>query len=315
MKAAVDGPTARPPRLPRVLIPPALRPGDLVTVVAPSSPFDHEKVRAGITLLEERYRVHYSADLYSRDQGFLAGTDDVRRAELQESLDAPEVKAVFLARGGYGITRIFDALDFRTFARSPRWLVGFSDFTALHLAAARRSVATLHATNVSGLAEAGPEARAQLFSALEAPLTGHEHSGLSVLARGRAEGQLFGGNLTLVFTQAAAGALHVPEGGVLFLEDVTETSYRVDRMLTALAARGVFSQVSAVVLGDFTDCSPGKHGVTVESVLAERLSHRGIPVVAGLHAGHGAENEPLHLGFMARVDAAAEGQLVIEPPH
>jgi muramoyltetrapeptide carboxypeptidase len=285
-----------------------------VAIVAPSSPFDHEKVRAGIAVLEERYRVRYSADLYSRDQGFLAGTDAVRLAELQSALDDPEAKAVFLARGGYGVTRIFESLDFRRFVERPRWLVGFSDFTALHLEAARRSVATLHATNVSGLATASAAAQASLIAALESPLAAREHTGLSVLAPGRAEGALFGGNLTLVFTQAAAGALAVPEGGVLFLEDVTETSYRVDRMLTALAARGVFSHVSAVVLGDFTDCSPGKHGVSVESVLAERLSHRGIPVVAGLHSGHGAANEPLHLGFTARVDAAAEGRVIVEPP-
>lgn len=275
--------------------------------MAPSSPFDHERVRAGIAWLEERYRVSAREDLFARDQGFLAGSDEVRLSELQAALDDVEAKAILLARGGYGLTRIQGRLDWTRFLAQPRWLVGFSDFTALHLEAARRGVASLHASNVSGLADATSAQRAAFVAALEEPERGAEHEALTVIAAGSAEGPLFGGNLTLLFTQAAAGTLHPPDDAVLFLEDVTETSYRIDRMLTALEARGTFRGVKAVVLGDFTDCGAGKHGVTADSVLHERLGSLGLPVLGGLRAGHAPHNEPLHFGFRARVHAPASG--------
>jgi muramoyltetrapeptide carboxypeptidase len=303
--------------LPRVLCPPALCPDDHIVVVAPSSPFDKERVRKGILWLEERYQVTYSGDLFDRDQGFLAGSDAVRLAELQAAWDHPDAKAIVAARGGYGVTRIIERLDWSRFVQRPRWLVGFSDITALHAGAVARGVAALHAMNVSNLGEADGDARAAWLGALEEPDASRAHHGLGVLRPGEASGTLFGGNLTLLFAEAAAGHLRVPEGCVLLLEDVTETSYRIDRMLTALKSGGYFSRASAIVLGDFTECSPGRHGVPVEAVLEERLGDLGIPVISGLPVGHGQRNEPLALGFRARVVAPASGsgQLHLEPPR
>jgi muramoyltetrapeptide carboxypeptidase len=296
--------------------PPALCPGDRIVVVAPSSPFDKERVRKGILWLEERYEVTYSGDLFDRDQGFLAGSDAVRLAELQAAWDDSGAKAIVAARGGYGVTRIIDRLDWSRFVARPRWLVGFSDITALHAGAVARGIAALHAMNVSNLGDANGETRAAWLRALEEPCASRTHEGLSVLAPGEASGTLFGGNLTLLFAEAAAGHLRLPDRCVLLLEDVTETSYRIDRMLTALRSGGHFSQASAVVLGDFTDCSPGKHGVPVEAVLQERLGDLGIPVISGLPVGHGQRNEPIPLGFRARVVAPASGggRLHVEPP-
>ncbi len=297
-----------------MLCPPALLPGARVAVIAPSGPFDKERVRAGIAWLEERYDVRRSPDLFDRDQGFLAGSDEARRSELQEALDDPTLSAIVAARGGYGVTRLLGALEWTRFVAAPRWIVGFSDVTALHVQAARRGIASLHAMNVSSLGDADAQTRAEWLFALENPAALRQHDDLRTLRPGEASGPLFGGNLTLLFAEAASGRLALPDGCILVLEDVTETSYRVDRMLTALGDGGYLARASAIVLGDFTDCSPGKHGVLVEAVLEERLAGLGIPVVSGLPVGHGARNVPLHLGFHAHLNAQQDGaaQLVID---
>ncbi|HQY64621.1 MAG TPA: LD-carboxypeptidase [Polyangiaceae bacterium] len=286
---------------PAVRLPEPLRPGDLVAVVAPSSPAPRGELLAGLAWLAQRYRVRVRADVLSRE-GYLAGSDARRAAELASALVDPEVRAVFCARGGYGLTRVLEGLPWAAFERSPRWLVGFSDITALHLEAQRRGVVSLHAANVTGLGRATPLERARLMALLERGAgevwsdleSVHAPSGVA-----RARGPAVGGNLTMLATQAAAGRLALPSGAVLFLEDVTERPYRLDRMLTSLRASGALSGLSAVVLGDFTECAPGPDGVTVEAVLAERTAALGVPVVAGAPFGHGTRNRPIPLGFTA----------------
>ena len=133
-----------------LVIPPALRPGSTVRVIAPASPFDRTLALSGIAFLGQRYRVQYDWQMFARD-GFLAGSDQRRRQELEESLAAPEVAAVIAARGGYGITRMASDVDFTVLRRHPKWLVGFSDVTALHVEAQNVGVASLHAHHAAGL--------------------------------------------------------------------------------------------------------------------------------------------------------------------
>jgi len=289
-----------------VRLPEPLRPGDLVAVVAPSSPAPRGELLAGLGWLAQRYRVRVRADVLSRE-GYLAGGDARRAAELASALADPEVRAIFCARGGYGVTRVLDGLPWADFARRPSWLVGFSDITALHLEAQRRGVVSLHAANVTGLGRATPWERARLMAVLERG-AGEVWDDLTVVhagrARGgaRASGPAVGGNLTMLATQAAAGRLALPSGAVLFLEDVTERPYRLDRMLTSLRTSGALRDLSAVVLGDFTECAPGPDGVTVEAVLAERTADLGVPVVAGAPFGHGVRNRPIPFGFVASLE-------------
>lgn len=285
------------------MIPPPLAPGARLHVVAPSSPFEAHAVRDGIAWLEQRYRVTYAADLFERRAGFLAGSDTVRLQELQQALDAPDVAAIVTARGGYGLTRLAERLDWTAFSRSPRWLVGFSDATVLHCEAVTRGFVSLHASNVAGLGRASAEERSRWIDALETPEAPREWGELICWRPGRATGSLFGGNLTLLFTLAASRRLEVPDGCLLVLEDVSELSYRVDRMLTALREGGYLQRVAGILVGDFTDCSPGKYGVPTETVLRERLEPLGVPVLAGLPVGHGARNDPLALGRTAWMEA------------
>jgi muramoyltetrapeptide carboxypeptidase len=285
----------------RVIFPPPLRPGDRIAVVAPSGPFDRAAALRGIAWLEKRYRVSYRPSLFSRE-GYLAGSDKRRIDELQRALDS-DVRAVVAARGGYGLSRIAGAVDWKRAMARPRWIVGFSDITVLHVEAWRRRLASAHGAMVCSLGLAGEVARRRWVAMLERPLERREWPGLVAWRRGRAAGTLVGGNLAILHACAAASRLRIPKGAVVFLEDIGERPYRVDRMLTNLVAGGHFASASAFVVGGFTDCKPGPDRTTVEEVLCERLGTLGVPVVAALPAGHGPRNDPLILGRRAEVDA------------
>lgn len=285
--------------------PPPLRPGDVIRVVAPSSPFPREALLQGLAWLAMRYTLRVETSLFERD-GFLAGPDAVRGAALASALRDPTARAVLCARGGYGATRLLPDLPWHELTRAPKWIVGFSDVTALHGAAAHAGVRSVHAPNVTGLGRSGTSAADRL--ALLRALEGGElpaWEGLDVLVRGEARGPLVGGNLAVLTALVGTPFLHVPRGAVLALEDVTERPYRIDRMLTTLRLAGVLERVAAVVCGEFTSCEPGPDGVTVDEVLARNLSPLGVPVVCGAPFGHGATNRAFVHGATARVSGGA----------
>jgi muramoyltetrapeptide carboxypeptidase len=286
--------------------PPSIGPGALVALVAPASPFDRAVLFPGLAWLRTRYRVRASAHVLDRD-GYLAGNDERRTKELAAAMSDPDVDAIYCARGGYGAMRILDDLPWRAFVERPKWLVGFSDVTALHVEANARGIATIHAPNVTGLGASAitPSERLALIHALEGrPQPAWR--GLEIIRAGSARGLLAGGNLALVAAMASANRLVVPEGAILALEDITEKPYRVDRMLTSLLLGGHLSRASAIVFGGFTQCDTGPDGVTVEHVLRDRTASLTVPVVAGAPFGHGSPNRPFVLG----TEASLEGDVL-----
>jgi muramoyltetrapeptide carboxypeptidase len=289
-------------------MPRSIRPGALVALVAPASPFGREEMFRGLAWLRTRYRVRASTRAGDR-AGYLAGDDARRARELAAAMSDPEVDAIVCARGGYGAMRILDDLPWKAFAERPKWLVGFSDVTALHVTANAGGVATIHGPNVTGLGRGiTPSERLALLDALEGRAASAWRS-LDVIRAGTARGPLFGGNLSLVAAMAAANRLVVPEGAIVVLEDITEKPYRVDRMLTSLLLGGHLARAGALVFGGFTQCDPGPDGVTVEHVLRERTSTLSVPVVAGAPFGHGAPNRAFVLG----ADAALDGDALVFP--
>jgi muramoyltetrapeptide carboxypeptidase len=258
-------------------------------------------VLKGLGWLHDRYEVVFGTGLFQRD-GFLAGPDARRLGELTEALADREARAVVAARGGYGLNRIAHRIGTACLRDEPKWIVGFSDITALHVEAQRAGVASLHAHNVAGLGRGDDLGRAEWIRALETPSALRRFDALSAWQPGRTCGPVVGGNLTVLFTCAAAGRLALPDGAVLFIEDVAEAPYRVDRMLSALFVSGALDRVAGVLVGDFTDAPPGRHGVPMEAVLRERLAQLRVPVIAGFPAGHGTRNAPLHLGMPVTLD-------------
>jgi muramoyltetrapeptide carboxypeptidase len=261
--------------------------------------------------LGERYRVEFDWSMFERT-GFLAGSDRRRLDELDRALADPSLGAIIAARGGYGLTRIAHLADYGALMRHPKWIVGFSDITALHVEALSLGVASLHGPNAAGLGRSDAWTRTRFISAIETPTAERVFDGLVALSPGHASGVLAGGNLSLLFTCQATGRLHLPAGTILAIEDVTEASYRVDRMLSALLASGALDGVIGIVIGDFTDCPDGPHRVPLQTVLTERLSRLGVPVVSGLRFGHERWNDFVPLGVHAELDASA-GRLIIGP--
>jgi muramoyltetrapeptide carboxypeptidase len=286
--------------MPAFLLPPALRPGDLVSVVAPSSPVPQMELWRGLAWVRGRYRIRATSRILAR-QGYLAGGDAERARELSRALEDPESKAILAVRGGYGAMRLLAQVDPTALSRRPKWIVGFSDVTALHGAAWAEGVASIHGPHVGVLADASPSDRASWIRALERPEAPREWSGLTVVHAGEATGPLVGGNLTLLVSMAASGKLVLPDGAVLAIEDTTERPYRVDRMLTALSLGGYLRRVSGIVLGAFDRCEAGADGVSVEEVLAERTAGLGVPVLAGAPFGHARGNQAFVLGLVARM--------------
>lgn len=256
--------------------------------------------------LGQRYELVLQSDIFAR-QGYLAGQDARRAAELSRAMREPGVKAIVVARGGYGATRILSGLPWD--AMSPRWLVGFSDTTALHVRSLGRGLACIHGPHVTGLGASNnphlPQNRGAWLAALERPTQHRAWCHLRALTSGEASGRLFGGNLTLLFSMAAANALHIPPGSIVLLEDVSERPYRVDRMLTALIEGGHLASAAAVVFGSFEQCDAAQDGVTADEVLAERSRVLQIPVFAGAPFGHGNQNEAFILGARAELRSNA----------
>jgi muramoyltetrapeptide carboxypeptidase len=285
------------------LMPPKLAPGSLVQVVAASSPFERERFDLGLAQIEARYRVRLADNLFART-GFLAGDDAARLSALERALDDEQARAIVAARGGYGATRLLPKLDVARIRRARKWLVGFSDVTALHALWARAEVCSIHGPMVTSLGEAPEHVRTAWFALLE----GVQPAALSALTcvrTGRARGRLLGGNLTVL--AALCGTRYMPDlhGAVLLLEDTTERPYRLDRTLTTLLQAGVLHGLAGIVLGQFAQCEAGPDGTTALSVLAERLSALNVPIVANAPVGHVPDNVPVLLGAEVELDADA----------
>jgi len=285
-------------------------------VVAPAGPVPRDAFDAGAAILGARYTLVHDERIFAR-HGFLAGEDDARADELGRALADPAIEAIFCARGGYGLMRILPRLDAAAFARAPKLVVGFYDVTALHAWAARAGVVSLHAPVVTQLGKLPPDDAAALFALAESPSPPAPLTGLRAIAgpsRAAVEGPLVGGNLEILSRLVGTPWALPLDGALLFLEEVGERPYRIDRQLTQLELAGALERLAGVVLGDFIGCAE-KDGSPpdAETVLVERLGARGIPVVAGAPIGHGSRNRAMPHGARVRLDAAAGTLEFLEP--
>lgn len=281
---------------------PTITAGAVLRVIAPSGPFDFEAFRAGIEFLGQRYQVRHDPSIFERS-GYLAGDDARRGEELRAALADRDASAIVAARGGYGAMRIGGSIDPSSLRADPKLLVGFSDITALHGVWARAGVESLHASMVAALGRGDERMRAQWIAALEGEVP--EPMMLTSLGtRERLVGRLLGGNLALLASMVGTRLLPSFDGAVLFIEDVHEPPYRIDRMLTQLRLSDALRGVVAVVAGSFTRSEHPATSMDIDGVLSERLGVLEVPVLSGIPAGHGAENVPLPFGKNVEVDGA-----------
>lgn len=288
---------------------PALRPGDRVVVVAPAGPFDPASFEAGIEIVARRYRVHYDPGVLTRHR-YLAGSDERRLGELAAALADNQSRAVFCARGGYGMMRLLAGLDGIAMTQKP--VIGFSDLTALHQLLQREHLVSIHGPTITQLPRLDTPAHERLFGLLESDAPAAELSGAETYVGGVAEGPLIGGNLSVLTRLLGTPFLAQLEGAVLLLEDVGERPYRLDRMWTHLALAGVFRQVRGIVLGGFTECEAKDAGYSSVDVLRELARATGLPCAGGFPIGHDPPNLPVPLGVRVRLDAGGRRLTFLE---
>jgi muramoyltetrapeptide carboxypeptidase len=299
------------------VVPPALHPGARIAVVAPGSAAARRSVNAGMAVLRRwGYDPCAAPHLFDR-RGDLAGDDATRAGDLAWALADPQVSAIWAARGGWGAARLLPHVRIDGLLQRPRWLVGFSDLTALQAVVLDHGVVTLHAPVVTVLASPGRFIADDLRRTLRDPLRPSTFTPgpRSALVAGKAEGPLLGGCLSVLV--ALTGTPWQPDwrGAVVFLEDVGEAPYRIDRMLWQLRAARVLDGVGGLVFGQFWRCAPqpGRRSRSVPEILREHAAELAVPALGGIPAGHGPRTRCLPLGFSARLDAS-RGLLALAPP-
>ncbi len=285
--------------------PPRLRPGDVVRVIAPSGPVPREGFAAGAAVLGTRYQLRYDDELFARD-GFLAGSDERRIHELHGAFADRDARGIVMARGGYGLTRILPFIDRAIFTARPVPVIGFSDGTALLAQVAGAGIISIHGPVVTQIPGLPSDDHLALFKLLEDPQPGVVLRDLEGLVPGRVRGPLLGGNLEVLSRLLGTPFLPDLTGAILFLEDIGERPYRVDRLITHLDSAGVFSAVAGVVVGDFSGClepEPTRaSSPAVAEVIDDRLGRLAIPVATGAPIGHGSRNVALPYGALVELD-------------
>jgi muramoyltetrapeptide carboxypeptidase len=287
-----------------------LAPGSLIGVIAPAGPVEPERL-ARVLPMYAQYG--FRARLYpgcAANTGYLAGDDDARLADLHAALADDEVAAIHCIRGGYGCMRLLDRIDVALVRRARKLLIGYSDVTALHGLWAREGLPSLHAPMAaSDILVPGREAdRDALFTLLRSGLRAGdvlapERAPAGLRVPGRAEGKLIGGNLSLVAAVLGTAWAWPTEGAILFLEDINEDLYRVDRLLTQLRLAGVLDTVRGILLGSFSDMAAPTE--LLRSLLVTLCERQGKPLLGGWPTGHGTPNRPLPLGVPVLLDADA----------
>lgn len=299
-----------PPVLPR-----ALQPGDRVAVISPCGPvLDHAMLDRGIGVLRAWDLEVAEGSNARATTGHLAGSDDERAADLNAAIADPAVRAAWVTRGGYGLTRILDRIDWQALAADPKIIVGFSDVSALLVAAWRRlGLVSVHGPFAGGLAVLPRWARAHVRSVLFGSGGGDLLVGvpLAGASSGVVRAPLLGGNLSVLAALAGTPDQVDAGGCILLLEEVAEAPYRIDRLLTQLRRSGTFHGVAGVAVGAPVRCDPPpmRPSATFAEVLVDRLGDLGVPVVADLPIGHMADHRAVLHGGQATLDGAA-GTLV-----
>jgi muramoyltetrapeptide carboxypeptidase len=292
-----------------------VRPGDRIAVVAPSGIVDADSLARGIGWFGARYRID-DDPRRTAALGYLAGPDADRAAALVEAVEDPSVRAVIATRGGYGAMRVLEHVGERVaeaLRRDPKPVIGFSDVTALHALWSRERVISFHAPMVAAIGRAGVREvdRDALVHLLEGGRA-EAWTGLEAVIAGEARGRATGGNVALMAALAGTPYAMSCEGAIVFVEDIGERPYRVDRMLTQLRLAGAFRGVRGFVIGDFTDCEPAPDGRRVAEVLIDRLGDLGVPLYANAPFGHAARQAPWAYGAQVQL---RDGNVVFEHAH
>lgn len=284
-----------------MITPPPLLKGDKVGIVAPARFVGQENYAAICSTIESYGYRPVRGQTTRLEHGIFAGTDSERAADLQQMIDDAEIRAIFCVRGGYGCVRMVGKVDFSGLLRSPKWLVGFSDITVLHAALTQLGVESVHGQMPVNFSK--PQASVdELFSVIEGRLPNYTFAGDGNRC-GEAYGEVCGGNLSIVCSLIGTPWQLNTDGKILFIEDVGEPLYRIDRMMRQLREAGMLTNLAGLVCGYFTDAedSTPSFGLTANQIVMDAVADYGYPVAFGFEAGHQQPNKPLIIGRAAQL--------------
>jgi muramoyltetrapeptide carboxypeptidase len=301
--------------------PPFLSAGDLVAIVAPARKINIEELENAIKLFESwKLKVVLGKNIFHSYNQF-AGTDLVRSEDMQWAIDHKAIKAIFCARGGYGCVRIIDHLDFSEFLKHPKWIAGFSDVTVFHSHLHNKGIASLHAAmpyNISKSHSAithNPQLTTDnrqlttLYNALFGKKLNYKINANPLNRRGTAGGIIVGGNLSILYALNGSFSDIDAKGKILFIEDIDEYLYHIDRMMMNMKRSGKLAHLAGLIVGGMTDMKDNKvaFNKTAEEIISEAVAEYNYPVCFNFPAGHIDNNSALILG--AKVELKIDGKV------
>jgi muramoyltetrapeptide carboxypeptidase len=295
-----------------ITIPPFLRPGDTIGITCPAGYMPADRAQTCIDALQTwGYRVRIGDTLGGASWNYFSGTDDQRLCELQQLLDDPAVNAILCGRGGYGLSRIIDGVDFTRFRANPKWIIGYSDITLLltHVMA-NFGIATLHSPMAAAFLEYGPGSAGvdSLRLALAGEPVSYTCPPHPFNRTGKTSGPLAGGNLALLAHLVGSPSDFDATGKILFLEDVGEYLYNIDRMLRQLRRNGKLERLAGLIIGSFTELKDTARpfGATVEEIVLDVVKEYDYPLCFGFPVGHSSENVALKVGVVHTLEIGSQ---------
>lgn len=290
------------------MIPPYLKSGDKVAIVATARKISREEIQPAIAILESYgLFVETGVHLFSEDHQF-SGTDEQRAHDLQQAFSREDIKAIIVARGGYGTVRIIDQIDFSSLKQFPKWIVGYSDITVLHSALANLNMASIHGTmpiNFTKNKEATESLKNLLFGEANTyTIPPHPFNKI-----GEIEGEIIGGNLSLLYSLASTPSDISTNGKILFLEDLDEYLYHIDRMMMQLKRSGKLSHLKGLIIGGMSDMKDNTipFGKNAEEIIADTIKEYHYPVCFNFPAGHIDRNLAIYFGKKAKLSVNHDG--------
>jgi muramoyltetrapeptide carboxypeptidase len=302
----------------KMTIPTYLKKGDTIAITCPAGFMPKEKITVCVERLQtEGYKVVIGKTVGSKSTNYFSGTDKERLAEMQQYLDDKNVKAILCGRGGYGTGRIIDQLNFTKFVQHPKWIIGFSDITLLHSHIfSNYKIATLHAPMAAAFANAAHN-HANVLSLLAA-LKGNKNNYTTKANKlhkiGDAKGKLVGGNIALLANAVGTASDINTKNCILFIEDIGEQLYAIDRMMYQLKRSGKLKNLAALIVGDFSDMQDTDRpfGKTIYDIIHDIVAEYNYPVCYGFPVGHGNENVALKVGVKYNLSVTKKGAMLME---
>ena len=268
--------------------------GSKIALVAPARKIGRDEIAAAVKWIEEKGFFAVYDDRLFAEYHQLAGDDDFRAGVLQDYLDRDDIDAIFCVRGGYGTIRIVDKLDFTKFAKHPKWIVGYSDVTVLHAKMQQLGYQSIHGTMPINFEKNTKEALESLYETL----VGQHQMVNGFLATLGMTGQVVGGNLSVLYSMLGSDLFPETDGKILFIEDLDEYLYHIDRMMMGLKRAGKLANLKALLVGAVSDMHDNTipFGMTAKEIIFEKVKEYGYPVIWDISAGHIDDNRAIVLG-------------------